>query len=98
MQTLFIGDPNFAKGGRYNTLSFTTLTFLSDERLQVNQKKIVISARRSMMENDVKYTSKARHDQAIDALLHLLEGLAADPTVTSREWELLAGWVSENKN
>ena len=49
------------------------------------------------MENDFKYMSKARHDQAINTLLHILEGLAADQTVTSKEWELLARWISENK-
>jgi len=50
------------------------------------------------MENDAKYTSKARHDKAINTLLHILEGIAADQTVTSKEWELLANWVSENKS
>ena len=50
------------------------------------------------MENDSKYTSKARHDKAISTLQHLLEGIAADRTVTSEEWELLAKWVSENKS
>jgi hypothetical protein len=50
------------------------------------------------MENDSKYTSKARHDQAVSALLHILEGIATDQTVTSKEWELLANWVSENKS
>src|ERR1044072_1925767 len=50
------------------------------------------------MENDSKYTSKARHDQAISTLLHILDGIAADQTVTSKEWELLANWVSENKS
>jgi hypothetical protein len=49
------------------------------------------------MENDSKYTSKARHDQAIRTLLHALEAIATDQTVTSREWELLANWVSENQ-
>src|SRR5215207_7383340 len=50
------------------------------------------------MENDFKYTSKAKHDKAINALLHILEGMAADRTVTSKEWALLADWVSENKS
>jgi len=50
------------------------------------------------MENDSKYTSKARHDKAVSTLLHILEGIAADQTVTSSEWELLANWVSENKS
>jgi BRCA1-like protein len=50
------------------------------------------------MENDAKYTSKARHDKAINTLLHILEGIAADQTVTAKEWELLANWVSENKS
>jgi len=50
------------------------------------------------MENDSKYTSKARHDKAISTLLHILEGIATDQTVTSKEWELLANWVSENKS
>ena len=31
-------------------------------------------------------------------MLHILEGIAADQTVTSKEWELLANWVSENKS
>ena len=50
------------------------------------------------MENGFKYTSKAEHDKAINTLLHILEGIAADPTVTSKEWELLANWLSENKS
>jgi hypothetical protein len=50
------------------------------------------------MENDSKYTSKARHDQAVSTLLHILEGIATDQTVTSKEWKLLANWVSENKS
>jgi hypothetical protein len=50
------------------------------------------------MENDFKYTSKARHDKAVSTLLHILEGIAADQTVTPKEWELLAEWVSENKS
>ena len=50
------------------------------------------------MENGFKYISKAEHDKAINTLLHILEGLAADPTVTAQEWELLANWVSENKS
>ena len=50
-----------------------------------------------MMENDSKYTSKARHDKAILTLLHALEGIATDQTVPSREWELLANWVSEHQ-
>ena len=49
------------------------------------------------MENGFKYTSKAEHDKAINTLLHILEGIAADHTVTAKEWELLANWVSENK-
>jgi NAD-dependent DNA ligase len=50
------------------------------------------------MENDSKYTSKARHDKAISTLLHALEEIATDQTVTSKEWELLANWVSENQS
>ena len=50
------------------------------------------------MENGFKYTSKAEHDKAINTLLHILEGIAADHTVTAKEWELLANWVSENKS
>jgi hypothetical protein len=50
------------------------------------------------MENDAKYTSKARHEKAINTLLQILEGIAADQTVTAKEWELLANWVSENKS
>lgn len=50
------------------------------------------------MENDSKYTSKARHDKAISTLLHALEEIATDQTVTSREWELLANWVSEHQS
>jgi hypothetical protein len=49
------------------------------------------------MENRFKYTSKAKHDKAINTLLHILEGIAADQTVTPKEWELLTNWVSENK-
>jgi hypothetical protein len=49
------------------------------------------------MENGFKYISKAEHDKAIDTLLHILEGIAADHTVTTKEWDLLADWVSENK-
>lgn len=49
------------------------------------------------MENGFKYTSKAEHDKAISTLLHILEGIAADQTVTAKEWDLLANWVSENK-
>jgi hypothetical protein len=49
------------------------------------------------MENGFKYISKAQHDKAINTLLHILEGIAADHTVTAKEWELLANWVSENK-
>lgn len=49
------------------------------------------------MENGFKYISKAEHDKAINTLLHILEGIAADHTVTAKEWELLANWVSENK-
>ena len=50
------------------------------------------------MENGFKYTSKAKHDKAINTLLHILEGIAADHTVTANEWELLANWISENKS
>jgi hypothetical protein len=49
------------------------------------------------MENGFKYISKAEHDKAINTLLHILEGIAVDHTVTAKEWELLANWVSENK-
>ena len=49
------------------------------------------------MENGFKYISKVEHDKAINTLLHILEGIAADHTVTAKEWELLANWVSENK-
>jgi hypothetical protein len=50
------------------------------------------------MENGFKYISKAEHDKAINTLLHILEGIAADHTVTAKEWELLANWVAENKS
>jgi hypothetical protein len=50
------------------------------------------------MENDSKYTSKARHDKAISTLLHALEAIATDQTVTSQEWELLANWVAEHES
>jgi hypothetical protein len=49
------------------------------------------------MENGFKYISKSEHDKAINTLLHILEGIAVDYTVTAKEWELLANWVSENK-
>ncbi len=44
-----------------------------------------------------KYTTKARHDKSINTLLGILEGIAADKTVSTQEWLLLGKWVEENK-
>lgn len=44
-----------------------------------------------------KYTIKARHDKAVNTLLGILEGITADQTISTSEWELLGKWVEENK-
>src|SRR5688500_17620392 len=87
------------------------VAFLNDALLQLNQKmmrrqscnqRALIRKKennwRYIIENGFKYTSKAEHDKAINTLLHILEGISADQTVTAKEWELLANWVSENKS
>jgi hypothetical protein len=51
-----------------------------------------------MAQSYFKYTAKPRHDKAINTLLGILEGIAADKTVTTQEWELLAKWVDENQS
>ncbi len=51
-----------------------------------------------MADNYFKYTTKARHDKAFNTLLGILEGIAADKTVSAKEWELLEQWVDENRS
>lgn len=45
-----------------------------------------------------KYTIKARNDKAMNTLLGILEGITADQTISTSEWQLLAKWVEENKS
>lgn len=45
-----------------------------------------------------KYTPKARLDKSINTLLGILEGIAADKTVSVKEWTLLGKWVEENNH
>jgi len=51
-----------------------------------------------MSKDYFQYTTKACLDKAINTLLGILEGIAADRTVSIQEWELLAKWVDENKS
>lgn len=44
-----------------------------------------------------KYTIKARLDKAINTLLGILQGIAADRTISKEEWILLGKWTEENK-
>jgi hypothetical protein len=43
-----------------------------------------------------KYTVKSRVDKAINTLLGLLQGIAADRTINDQEIKLLTDWVNEN--
>lgn len=45
-----------------------------------------------------KYTTKSRLDKAINTLIGLLEGIAADKTVSAPEMKLLTQWVEDNQN
>jgi NAD-dependent DNA ligase len=45
-----------------------------------------------------KFTTKSRLDKSINTLLGILEGIAADQTVSTQEWELLGRWAEGNKN
>jgi NAD-dependent DNA ligase len=50
-----------------------------------------------MMDDYFKYTIKSRLDKAINTLLGILEGIAADRTVSIQEWNLLGKWAAENQ-
>lgn len=44
-----------------------------------------------------KYTIKSRLDKSINTLLGILEGIAADRTVSAAEWTMLAQWAEANQ-
>jgi len=49
------------------------------------------------MDNDYfKYTKKSRHDKAVNTLLGILEGIAADKTINEKETFLLNRWIEDN--
>jgi hypothetical protein len=43
-----------------------------------------------------KFTNKARMDKALNTLLGILQGIAADKTINNDEMKLLGNWVEEN--
>ena len=51
-----------------------------------------------MASDYLKYTSKSRNDKAVNSLLGLLLGIAADRTISEQELRLLTSWVEENNN
>ncbi len=48
------------------------------------------------MSDYFKYTIKSRIDKAINILLGILQGIAADRTINEQEMKLLTDWVEEN--
>lgn len=48
------------------------------------------------MSDYFKYTKKGRHDKAINTLLGILEGIAADKTINEKEMQLLNQWIEDN--
>ncbi len=45
-----------------------------------------------------KYTAKSRLDKAVNTLIGLLEGIAADKTVSAPEMKLLTQWIEDNRS
>lgn len=45
-----------------------------------------------------QFTTRARLDKAINTLLGILEGIAADQTINKAEMELLTQWVKDNQS
>lgn len=50
------------------------------------------------MSDHFKYTIKSRNDKAINTLLGILQGIAADRTINSEEMKLLTNWIDDNQS